>query len=166
MRVTGRFVAGGTRFVGTVRERLRNPVTHVRCDSGKVRFGGAVADRVLVNGRWAGTTAQGRPVSLTITKKGVEAMSFEVTLTCGNGETLVRSLGALSESADVSDYDLSFQTGSRSLDTNISVTGTARPGLVSGTITATDAITRPVGTDDERTYSCSSGDVSFEARPA
>jgi hypothetical protein len=161
--VKGRFVDGGARFVATGRDRLRNPVTHVRCDSGKVKFGGSVAERVLVNGKWAGTTSQGKPLSLTITKTGVTALAFDVALTCTNGEQIVRSF-ALSEPADVSDYDLGFEAGLHSIDTAIGITGTAKKTGVSGTITATDAVSHTDAQGDERTYSCSSGDVTFEAR--
>ena len=164
MVVKGRFVDGGRRFVGTVRERTVNPGTRVLCNSGSVRFSGAVPERQLVNGTWAGTTSQGRPLTLTITRDGIEAMAFDVVLTCTNGEQIVCSLGALAEPGRVSDSDLTFSTGSWVADTQIGVTGTARRRLVSGTITATDAVTRPDGEGDERTYSCSSGEASFEAR--
>lgn len=161
----GRFSADGTRFTGTVRERVRNPQTRVRCDSGKVRFRGAVPERALINGAWAGQTAQGLPLALRIGSEGIETLDFNVSLTCGNGEQIVRPVGVLEETGRIDDEDLTFSTGTWTLDTRIRVTGKARRGLVSGTIVAEDSISRPDG-DDERTYSCSSGDVPFEARPA
>ena len=164
-QVSGRFVEGGTRVVGTVRERMQNPVTRIRCNSGTVRWSAAVPERVLINGNWTGATAQNRPLTLTIAEQGITAMAFEVTLTCTNGEQITRALGPLVEPARVSDTDLEFRTGSSTSDTEIQVTGVARRALVTGTIVASDAITRPDG-DDERTYSCSSGELAFQARRA
>lgn len=166
MTVKGRFVDGGTRVVGTVRETTINPQNKVRCNSGRVKFSAAVAERELVNGKWAGSTGQNRPLTMTITPKGIEAIAVEVALTCTNGEQIVRAIAPLAQPASVDDDDLTFTAGTWTGDTQISVKGTASRNQVSGTITATDAITRPEGPDDERTYSCSSGEVTFQARRA
>lgn len=163
--VRGRFTDGGRKFVGTVRETMQNPQTGIRCNSGAVRFSGAVPERVLVNGSWAGSTAQGKPVALTITPDGVTAMTVELVLTCRNGEQIVRAMGPFTEPARVS-TELEFRAGSWTQGLAITAAGTARRGLVQGVLTASDAISRPDAEGDDRTYSCASGDVAFEARPS
>lgn len=161
-RMSGRFVDGGARFTGTLRERMRNPKMRSRCDSGVVRFTASVPERVLMNGTFAGQTAQGRPLSLTIGRDGVTALTAEIALTCTNGETVVRPVEALREPVRVAD-DGGFQGATGSLQTETLLRGKATRNVVSGTFTATDSIERPEG-DDTRVYTCRSGDVAFEAR--
>jgi len=150
--IKGRFSADGTKVSGTLHEVTKNPQTRITCNSGTVRFSGAVPERELVNGDWAGQTAQGRPLALTITEDGVTKVTGEIALTCGNGEQIVRAIKPPSQPASL-DNDLSFRAGE--------LTGTATRSRVSGTVSAEDFIER-----EDRSYDCRSGEVAFSATPA
>lgn len=161
-RMKGKFVSGGRRFVGTIRERVVNPQNGVRCDSGNVRFSAAVPERELVNGDWGGTTAQGHPIALTIGRQGVTALRFDVALECTNGERIVRSF-ELPRAAHLSE-DLTFTAGSYAGEAEIKAEGTASRRAVTGAITAEEWIERPRGVDDSDFFECTSGAVPYEAR--
>jgi hypothetical protein len=141
LRVSGRFVGDGTRFVATVRGRLSNPQSRARCDSKTKSFSGRIPDRQLVNGSWSGTTDQGAALRFRVDSRGVRALEFDVAAPCADGSVLGGrfTMGA-SDALPLDRERLEFRGGASGTGADgleIVTRGDLTPGGATGTITAT-----------------------------